>query len=80
MNMKLFYLIGAIIVFLLILILAMPQIGASCSWYLINGSSNPTFVLFQSAALGAVMGGLLILYWKAPKPADSEDEDSVGIK
>jgi uncharacterized integral membrane protein len=72
--MKLLYLIGAIIVFLLILVLSLPQIGSTCVWYLINPNSNPAFVLFQAAGLGAIMGGFLVLFWKTPKKAE-EDED-----
>lgn len=73
--MKLLYLIGAIIVFLLILILAMPQIGSVCTWYLINSNTNPTFVIFQSAGLGAVMGGLLVMFWKTPKKGAENEEE-----
>ncbi|MCK5607790.1 hypothetical protein KAR91_38260 [Candidatus Pacearchaeota archaeon] len=73
--MKKIYLIGAIIVFLLILVLAMPQIGSTCVWYLINPNSNPTLVLFQTAGLGAIMGGFLVLFWKAGKEEASDDDD-----
>ncbi len=73
--MRTLYLLGAIIVFLLILILTLPQFGATCVWYLINPNTSPPFVLFQSAGLGAVMGGLLVLFWKTPKPKDEEDEE-----
>ena len=65
--MKKLYLIGSIIVFLLIIILSLPQIGSICDWELISMNTNPTFVLFQAAGLGAVLGGLLVLYWKTPK-------------
>lgn len=78
MNMRLIYLIGAVVVFLLILIFAMPQIGSTCVWYLIPSNSNPTFVLFQATGLGAVLGGLLVLFWKNTdkKKGDEDGEDS----
>jgi len=72
--MRLLYLIGAIIVFLLVLILALPQVGTTCIWYVIDSTSNPGLVLMQTAGLGAVLGGLLVLYWKSPKKGQ-EDED-----
>lgn len=74
--MKMFYLIGAIIFFLMILTLALPQIGTTCAFYLIKTNSNPAFVLFQVAGLGAAMGGLLVMYWKMPRAASGDDEDS----
>ena len=74
--MRKLYLIGAVIIFLLILTIALPQIGSTCVWYLISPNSNPTFVLFQVAGLGTVMGGLLVLLWKTPKEgAEDEDDD-----
>lgn len=73
--MRKIYLIGAIIVFLMILILALPQIGSTCVWYLIDANSNPTFVLFQVAGLGAVLGGSLVLFWKAGKKKGDDDDD-----
>lgn len=80
--MRKLYLLGIVIVFLLILTLSLPQIGSTCVWYLINPNSNPTFVLFQIAGLGAVMGGLLVLYWKLGKEEaakeDEEDDDEGG--
>ena len=73
--MKLFYLVSAIIVGVFILIISFAQLGASCSWYLFSTNTLPTLVLLQVAALGAVMGGLLILFWKAPRSQDENDED-----
>ncbi len=75
--MRTLYLLGAIVVFLMILVLTLPQFGATCVWYLISPNSSPPFVLFQAAGLGAVMGGLLALFWKTPKPS-SEDDDEEG--
>ena len=57
--MKTLYLVGAIIVFLLILVLALPQFGATCVWYLINPNTMPPLVIFQAAGLGAVVGALI---------------------
>ena len=71
------------IILLLLLILALPQIAATCSWYTPLGSStSPTLVLFQAAGLGAVLGGLSVLYWKALKepPVDEDVTPEVGAK
>lgn len=73
--MRKIYLIGAVVVFLMILTLALPQIGSTCVWYLINPNSNPTFVLFQVAGLGAVLGASLTLLWKTKKKAQEGDDD-----
>jgi len=72
--MRLFYLISAIVVFLLILVISLPQVGATCVWYLINPNTPAFLVLLQVAGLGAVMGGLLLAFWKTPKKSE-EDED-----
>lgn len=64
--MKKFYLISAIVVTVFILILSFAQVGASCSW-LIIGAQPAFLVLLQLAALGAVVGGLMVLWWKQPK-------------
>jgi hypothetical protein len=73
--MKKLYLIGAVVVFLLILILSLPQIGATCIWYPPVGTTAlAAFVLLQAAGLGIILGGLLVLYWKFPKE-EQEDED-----
>ncbi|MBN2096477.1 hypothetical protein JW752_03720 [Candidatus Peregrinibacteria bacterium] len=75
--MRTLYLLGAIIVFLMILVLTLPQFGATCVWYLINANSSPPLVLFQAAGLGAIMGGLLVLFWKTPRSgSDEEDSDA----
>ena len=79
--MRLFYLISAILVATIILIIALPQVGATCTWYLIKTTANAVFVLLQMAALGAVMGGLLVLFWKAPKKSElDEDVEESEIK
>ena len=66
--MKLFYLISAIVVTVFILILSFAQVGASCTWFLISSQSPAFLVLLQVAALGMIVGGLLVLWWKQPKP------------
>lgn len=79
--MRLFYLISTIVVFLLILVIALPQVGATCVWYLINPNTPAFLVLLQVAGLGAVMGGLLIMFWKTPKKnKDEEDIETSEIK
>lgn len=68
--MRRLYLISAIVVGILILVIAFAQFGGTCTLYLIP--SSPVFLIFlQVAALGAVMGGLLILFWKAPPDEES---------
>jgi hypothetical protein len=75
--MKKFYLIGMGVVFLFILILSLPQVGATCSWNAPLGTStSPTLALFQSAGLGAILGGLSVFYWKSLK----EPEDDEGTE
>lgn len=69
------YLIGAIIVFLIILTLALTQIGSTCVWYLISPNSNPTVVLFKTAGLGAIMGGFLVLFLKMDKEGGQDDDE-----
>lgn len=77
--MRKFYLISAILVFLIILIISFAQVGATCTWYLINSNSAAFLVLLQTAGLGAVMGGLMILFWKFPKEgAGTDDDDDEG--
>ncbi|MBU1017399.1 hypothetical protein KKA33_00020 [Patescibacteria group bacterium] len=79
--MRTLYLLGAIVVFLMILVLTLPQFGATCVWYLISPNSSAPLVLFQAAGLGAVMGGLLVLFWKTPKPgSDDGEEDGAGAE
>ncbi|MBU0577553.1 hypothetical protein KJ742_01750 [Patescibacteria group bacterium] len=77
--MRLFYLIAAIVVAVLILIVSFAQVGATCVWYLIGPNSPAFLVLLQTAGLGAIMGGLLILFWKTPKPTDEIEEGDVEV-
>ncbi len=73
--MRKFYLVSAVIVTILILIIAAAQFGATCVWYLIPTNSSPVFVLIQVAGLGAVVGGLLMSWWKMPKPGAGDGDD-----
>lgn len=74
--MRMFYLVSAILLSVLILVVSFAQVGATCVWYLIDGQSAPFLVLLQMALLGAVMGGLLVLWWKQPKSGQENNEDS----
>lgn len=74
--MKKVYLIGAFIVAIMILILALPQFGAVCSWVLIPTNSSPAIVIFQSSMLGAIVGGLLVFWWKASDPKSNNTEEN----
>lgn len=76
--MRKLYLIGSVIVFLIILTLSLPQFASTCVWYLINPNSNPAFVLFQTAGLGAILGGLLVLFWKEGKKKGAENDEDDG--
>lgn len=76
--MRKFYLVSAILVAVLILIIAFAQFGATCVWYLIGTNTPPVLVLLQVAGLGAIMGGLLVLWWKQPKPGSESEDDEEG--
>jgi protein-S-isoprenylcysteine O-methyltransferase Ste14 len=76
-TMKRFYLISAVCVGILILIIAAAQFGATCTWFLLPNTAKPVLVLLQTASLGAVVGGLLVLWWTFPEP---KDEDSIDEK
>lgn len=72
--MRLFYLICASTISLLILIVAVAQFGASCSWYLIDGGAHPVIVLLVTALLGGFSAAFFLLFLLAPKPKSGEDE------
>ncbi len=72
--MKKVYLSLLVLVIGLIIVAAVAQFGAVCTWYLFASQASPVLVLLQVAALGAVAGGLGVLWWKAPK-GDEMDED-----
>lgn len=80
--MKKLYIIISALVFLFILILSLPQIGAVCTWYPpLSSNSLPTLVLFQAAGLGMILGGALVFLWKSRKEDQSGvDEESDGDK
>jgi hypothetical protein len=65
-----FYLVSAVIVTVVILIMAFAELGATCTWILLG--SAPIIALLQAAALGAIVGGLLVLFWKSPTDEDLE--------
>ena len=73
--MRKLYLIGAIGIFLLILILALPEVGAVLSWYGLFGNTNPAIALLLVAMLGGLLGACLVLYFVMPK-AGADDEES----
>jgi len=74
--MKKLYLVVAVIVFLLILILALPQFGGTCTFYgPLRGTQSCPVALFQTAGLGGIMGGLLVLFWKESKKGEGGDDD-----
>lgn len=76
--MRTFYLVSAIVVTVFVLILSFAQVGATCTWYLFSAQASPFLVLLQMAGLGAIIGGLLVFWWKTPKPgsesAESDEE------
>ena len=71
--MRRFYLVSAVVVGVLLLIMAFSQLGGTCTLYLFPISMPVVLVFLQVSALGAVMGGLLVLFWKAP-----QDEEGSG--
>ncbi len=77
--MKKLYLIGSVIVFLLILVLVLPQFGAvGCTWVLVKTTTNPALLLMQATGLGIVLGGMLILFWKEMGKKDDMDDEEGG--
>ncbi len=73
--MRKFYLVSSIVVGILILIMAFAQLGSTCSLYLLS-SGSVTLVFLQVAGIGAVFGGLAVLYWKMPLPEVEDEEDA----
>ena len=74
-KMRKFYLVSAIIVGVLILVMSFAQIGATCSLYLFSSDTPVVFTFLQVAAIGAIFGGLLVLFWKMPLPEIEEEEE-----
>lgn len=72
--MRKFYLVSAIIVGVLILVMSFAQIGATCSLYLFSSDSPVVLTFLQTAGVGAILGGLLVLYWKMPPPEEPEED------
>lgn len=81
--MRVLYLIGSIISFVVILVLAFENIQASCTYltfffWELSSSVAPTFVLFGSAVVGMVAGAFLTLLASSflnESDEDEEDED-----
>ena len=74
--MRKFYLVSSIVVGVMILVLAFAQLGASCQLILLP--SDSVFLTFiQVGGLGAIFGGLLMLFWKMPPPEIEDEEDVV---
>lgn len=80
--MKILYLAGSFISFVIILVLAFENIQASCNylnfffWEL--PAVSPTFILFGSSFLGMIAGGLVtmtLLSFFGSSDEDEEDED-----
>ena len=70
--MRLFYLVSAVVIAVLILVISFAQLGATCTWYIFSTSAPAFLILLQMSALGAVVGGLLVLFWKAPHEGEGE--------
>lgn len=64
--MKKLYLTGTIVTLVLVLVAAFAQFGGTCTLYLFNTNSC-VIPFLQMAALGAIVGGLGIIYWRTPK-------------
>ena len=76
MKMKKIYFFGIIIMVIMILILSLPQIGATCTWLPpIGGETLPMVALLQAAGLGAILGGVGMLYWKSLREPLIEEDD-----
>ena len=78
--MRALYLIGSIISFVIILVLAFENIQASCTYltfffWELDSSVTPTFILFGAAVVGMVAGGFLTLMATSFLNDSSEDDD-----
>jgi len=72
-RLRLFYLVAAIIITVLILVIAAAQFASTCTWSLIGATTSPVLVLLQMSGLGAITGGLLVFFWKTPEKDEYED-------
>ena len=73
--MKKLLIAAAALVFVLILIIALPQLGGSCVFYgTLSKTQSCTFALMQTAGLGGVLGGVLVMIWKVTKDKQAEKE------
>ncbi len=78
--MRVLYLVGSIISFVVVLVLAFENIQASCNqlnffFWELNSSIAPTFVLFGAAIIGMITGGFLTLLATSVLSEPEEDED-----
>lgn len=82
--MKIFYLTGAVIFTVLILIISFENIAASCQWMNfffieINANTSPTFLIMGNAFLGVIAGifyfGFIHALIKGMNKSEEEEED-----
>lgn len=78
--MRALYLVGSIVSFVVILILAFENIQATCNYltfffWEMSASVAPTFVLFGAAIVGMVTGGFITLLMVSILSEDDEEEE-----
>ena len=73
--MKLFYLVSAVLIGVVILVVSFAQFGAVCAWYLFGTTTPAWLVLLQMSFLGIITGGLLVLFWKAEGDKNEDEEE-----
>ena len=78
--MRIIYLVGSIISFVVILVLAFENIQASCNYltfffWEVSSGLAPTFILFGAAMAGIVTGGFLTLLVTSIMETPDEDEE-----
>lgn len=82
--MKILYLVGALISFVIILIIAFENIQSSCNYltfffWELSASVSPTFVLLGTSIFGMVTGALATLAAVSLFGSSDEDEDDVDF-
>ncbi|MBT5016605.1 hypothetical protein HN748_06420 [Candidatus Peregrinibacteria bacterium] len=83
--MRALYLIGSVMSFVIILILAFENIQASCNYltfffWEISSGVAPTFVLFGSAIVGMVAGSFMTLLASSFLAESDDDEDDIDFE
>ena len=78
--MRVLYLVGSIVSFVIILIIAFENIQATCNYltfffWELSSSIAPTFVLFGSAVVGMIAGGFVTMFLVSFLGDNDEDED-----